>query len=138
MSYFMEISANIKKNSDISKIKTSIINLANEHRLKNHYEEYEFIGKNRQVFRNHFVISLIFEEHDELLALFIKKIKMIKKVKIECIAFDDIVYKLMYASRNYLNLMEKSHAKEYLEKQRNGLLYKQDSVIFKAIKKKCN
>lgn len=136
MSYLVEISANMKKNSDISKTKEKVIDLAREHRMKNYYEEYEFVGRNRQIFRNHVIISLIFEEHDELLALFIKKVKTIKKVKIECIAFDNVVYKLIYASRNYLNLMDKFYAKDYLNKHKNGLLYKQDSVIFKAIKKK--
>ena len=32
--------------------------------------------------------------------------------------------------------MEKEFAKDYLEKKKNGLLYKQESIIFKAIKKK--
>ena len=67
--------------------------------------------------------------------MFIKKIKTIKTVRIECIALEDIIYKLIYASRSYLNIMEKEFAKDYLEKQRKGLLYKQNTIIFKAIKK---
>ena len=136
MTYILEISINIKKNSNISEIVTNVISIANEHRMKKFYKEFEFVGKNRQIYRNHCILTIEFEEHDELLSLFIKKIKTIKKAKIECIALDDVVYKLIYASRTYLNIMEKEFAKDYLEKQRKGLLYKQDSVIFKAIKKK--
>ena len=136
MTYIIEISINIKKNSNISEITNNIISIANEHRMNKFYKEFEFIGKNRQIYRNHCILTIEFEEHDELVSLFIKKIKKIKTTRIECIALDDVIYKLIYASRNYLNIMEKEFAEDYLEKQRKGLLYKQDSVIFKAIKKK--
>ena len=136
MTYIIEISINIKKNSNISEITNNIILIANDHRMNKFYKEFEFIGKNRQIYRNHCILTIEFEEHDELVSLFIKKIKKIKTARIECIALDDVIYKLIYASRNYLNIMEKEFAKDYLEKQRKGLLYKQDSVIFKAIKKK--
>lgn len=136
MSYLVEISVNMKKNLNVSKIIDSIIEIGNNHRLKKYYKEYEFIGKNRRIYRNHCILTMEFEEHDELLSLFIKKVKAINKVKIECVALDDIIYKLIYVSRNYLNIMEKEFAKDYLEKKKNGLLYKQESIIFKAIKKK--
>ena len=136
MTYIIEISINIKKNSNISEITNNIISIANEHRMNKFYKEFEFIGKNRQIYRNHCILTIEFEEHDELVSLFIKKIKKIKTTRIECIALDDVIYKLIYASRNYLNIMEKEFAEDYLEKQRKGLLYKQDSIIFKAIKKK--
>jgi len=135
MTYILEISINIKKNPNISDIINNIINIANDHKMKKIYKEFEFIGKNRQIYRNHCILTMEFEEHDEILSLFIKKIKTIKTVRIECIALEDIIYKLIYASRSYLNIMEKEFAKDYLEKQRKGLLYKQNTIIFKAIKK---
>tara|TARA_B110000495_G_C22839142_1_gene489425 strand:- start:143 stop:556 length:414 start_codon:yes stop_codon:yes gene_type:complete len=135
MTYILEISINIKKNPNISDIINNIINIANDHKMKKIYKEFEFIGKNRQMYRNHCILTMEFEEHDEILSLFIKKIKTIKTVRIECIALEDIIYKLIYASRSYLNIMEKEFAKDYLEKQRKGLLYKQNTIIFKAIKK---
>ena len=135
MTYILEISINIKKNPNISDIINNIINIANDHKMKKIYKEFEFIGKNRQMYRNHCILTMEFEEHDEILSLFIKKIKTIKPVRIECIALEDIIYKLIYASRSYLNIMEKEFAKDYLEKQRKGLLYKQNTIIFKAIKK---
>ena len=107
MTYIIEISINIKKNSNISEITNNIISIANEHRMNKFYKEFEFIGKNRQIYRNHCILIIEFEEHDELVSLFIKKIKKIKTTRIECIALDDVIYKLIYASRNYLNIMEK-------------------------------
>ena len=43
---------------------------------------------------------------------------------------------MMYASRRYLNIMDKYKAKEYLEKKRNNTLFKSDSVIMKEMNKK--
>ena len=39
----------------------------------------------------------------------------------------------MYASKQYLNMMEKEFAKMYYNKKRNGLLYNKDSPIMKEI-----
>ena len=95
MTYIIEISINIKKNSNISEITNNIILIANEHRM-NSFIKFEFIGKNRQIYRNRCVLTIEFEEHDELVSLFIK-IKKIKTAKIGG-ALDDVIYKLIYAS----------------------------------------
>ena len=42
----------------------------------------------------------------------------------------------MYASKKYLNMMEKEYVDRYLTLKRANKLYKQDSIIFKAILKK--
>ena len=42
----------------------------------------------------------------------------------------------MYASTKYLNMMDKGKAKDYLEKRKSNNLYKQDSVIIKAIQRR--
>ena len=42
----------------------------------------------------------------------------------------------MYASKKYLNMMEKEFAEKYLIAKRGNNLYKQDSIIFKTILKK--
>jgi hypothetical protein len=42
---------------------------------------------------------------------------------------------LLYASKQYLNIMEKSQMKEYLEKKKNGLL-DTTSIIMTEIYKK--
>ena len=42
----------------------------------------------------------------------------------------------MYASKKYLNMMEKEYAMDYMDLRREQKLYKQDSIIFKTILKK--
>ena len=56
-------------------------------------------------------------------------------MKIESLGVEKGMFKLMYASKKYLNLMEKDMAKRYLLSEKKKTLYKQDSIIYKAIYK---
>ena len=44
---------------------------------------------------------------------------------------ENVCFQLLYASKTYLNLMQKSEAKEYIKKRKNGLL--NDNPLFKEI-----
>ena len=57
-------------------------------------------------------------------------------VSIESFGYDDTIFKLMYASKKYLNMMDKYSAKQYLEDRKNNTLFEQDSIILRAILKK--
>ena len=56
-------------------------------------------------------------------------------VYIESIFYDNCVIKIMYASPRYLKIMEKDMAKDYIEKRKSNNLFKNDSVIIKALEK---
>jgi len=136
MAYQIEISVNLNKVTNLSDIKNLLLNKANDCKLQDYYTIYEHIGKNRQIYRNHCVICFLFNEHDELLAEFIRYAKKMKNISIESVGLDKGKFELMYASKKYLNMMEKEYVEKYLSKKRANNLYKQDSVIFKAILKK--
>ena len=136
MAYQIEISVNLSKITNLSEIKQLLLNKANDCKLEDYYTIYEHIGKNRQVYRNHCVITFLFLEHDELLADFIRYAKKIKNINIESVGLDKGKFQLMYASKKYLNMMEKEYVDKYLTLKRANKLYKQDSIIFKAILKK--
>jgi len=136
MGYLLELSMNLNKTSNISEIKYKIITKAEECHVISYHDLYEFMGKNRNIHRNHYVLSFTFEEHVELVIHFIQYIKSLKCVNIESLGYDNVVFKLMYASKKYLNLMDKYQAKKYLEEKRHGSLFQQDSPIIKAIIKK--
>ena len=136
MAYQIEISVNLNKNTNLSEIKNLIIEKANNCKVEDYYTMYEHMGKNRQIYRNHCVLVFMFLEHDELLAEFIRYAKKFKNISIESIGFDKGKFELIYASKKYLNMMEKDFAQKYIIKRREGKLYKQDSIIFKAILKK--
>ena len=136
MAYQIEISVNLNKITNLSEIKQLLLNKADDCKLEDYYTIYEHMGKNRQIYRNHCVITFLFLEHDELLAEFIRYAKKIKNISIESLGLDKGKFQLMYASKKYLNMMEKEFAEKYINLRRQHKLYKQDSIIFKTILKK--
>ena len=136
MAYQIEISVNLNKITNLSEIKQLLLNKADDCKLEDYYIIYEHMGKNRQIYRNHCVITFLFLEHDELLAEFIRYAKKIKSISIESLGLDKGKFELMYASKKYLNMMEKEYVDRYFTLKRANKLYKQDSIIFKAILKK--
>tara|TARA_B100001093_G_C26858319_1_gene1028540 strand:+ start:5058 stop:5468 length:411 start_codon:yes stop_codon:yes gene_type:complete len=136
MGFLIELSFHINKVSNFLRIKETIMALSEKHYKIFSYNNHEIMGKNRTIFRNHYVMTFLFEEKEEEVASFIRAIKLIKHVNIESVSYDNCVLKMMYASKKYLNIMEKGKAKEYLENKRNNTLFKSDSVIIKEIYKK--
>ena len=136
MAYQIELSINLKKVTNLSEIKKLLVTKAEECKVEDYYTMYEHFGKNRTVYRNHCVLTFLFTENDELLAEFINYSKKIKNISIESVGLDKGLFKLIYASKKYLNMMEKEHVEKYINLRRQHKLYKQDSIIFKTILKK--
>ena len=136
MGYLLELSINLKKNPNLSEIKTKLFKKAEECKVENYYTMFEFMGQNRQIYRNHCIITFNFTEHDELLTAFIRFSKKLKCVSIESLGYDNVIFKLMYASKKYLNMIKKEKVHEYINNFKNKTLYKQDSLPVKAILKK--
>ena len=135
MGFLIELSFDINKVSNFIQTKDIILKMAEKYNKTFSYNNHEIMGKNRTIFRNHYVMTYLFEDENEI-AKFIKQIKLMKHIYIESISYDNCVFKMMYASKKYLNIMEKGKAKEYLEKKRNNKLFKSDSVIMKEMYKK--
>ena len=136
MVYQLELSINLNKVTNLTEIKNILLKKADECKLEDYYIMYEHIGRNRQIYRNHCVMVFLFTENDELLSDFIRYVKKIKHISIESVGLDECKFKLIYASKKYLNMMEKEFAEKYLNLKRENKLYKQDSIIFKTILKK--
>ena len=136
MGFFIELSFDILKSDNFLKIKRVILELSEKYGEEFHYNNHEIMGKNRTIFRNHYIMSFIFEENEENVAKFIENIKKIRYVTIESVGYDNCIFKLMYASKKYLNIMDKYKAKEYLQQKRSQTLYKHDSIILKTLYKK--
>ena len=137
MTYLIELSYNLSKNTNLNETINKLLTKAENCRLENFYKNYEFMGKNRKIIRNHCILTFIFEEHIELVSEFIRYVKKLKNVNIESVSYDNAIFKLIYASKKYLNFMEKEFALKYIEDRRNGNLFQQDSILMKAIYTKC-
>ena len=85
------------------------------------------MGYGRTINRNHVVGTLYFSEQSNIIG-FIKNIKKISGIYIESVGMDDIKFILIYASKKYLNFMDKYKAKDYL-KNRADLLNEYKNII---------
>ena len=133
MTYLIELSYNLSKNTNLNDTINKLLTKAENCRLEKFYKNFEFMGKNRRIIRNHCILTFMFEEHIELVSEFIRFVKKIKTVNIESVSYDNAVFKLIYASKKYLNFMEKEFALKYIQDRRNGNLFQQDSILMKAI-----
>ena len=133
MTYLIELSYNLSKNTSLNQTISTLLDKAENCRLEHFYKNYEYMGKNRRIIRNHCILTFIFEEHIELVREFIRFVKKIKTINIESVSYDNAIFKLIYASKKYLNFMEKEFALKYIEDRRNGNLFQQDSILMKAI-----
>jgi len=135
MAYNIELSLKLKQQSNITSTINNIIEDSYKFSCSNHYINYEYIYKKKIVIRNSCVISLTFDDNPRDISKFIRKIKKNRKINIECVSYEDTMIDLLYASRQYLNIMEKSQMKEYLEKKKNGLLDTTSAIMIEVYKK---
>ena len=135
MAYNIELSLKLKQQSNITSTINSIIEDSYKYSCNNHYVNYEYIYKKKVVIRNSCVISLTFDDNPRDISKFIRKIKKNRSINIECVSYEDTMIDLLYASKKYLNIMEKSQMKEYLEKKKNGLLDTTSMIMTEIYKK---
>ena len=134
MGYFLELSINLKKHTN-SNIKKEIIDSAYNYKCEYHSDMYEFSGKRKLFYRNHYILSFHFTDNIELLCDFIRFIKQKRSIYIENIAYENVTYKIIYASKSYLKLMQKEFALKYIDEKRRGILQEKNPLIFSVISK---
>ncbi len=133
MGYTIELSFDIRKRGDITETCKIFEKESSKYGCELFYTNYEVSGYNRTMRRCHYVMTFIFEENDEIVAKFVKFVKQQRDIKIESVVCENSNINIMYASKQYLNMMEKEFAKRYCHERRNGLLYNMESPIMKAV-----
>lgn len=119
MVYNIEISFNILKHHSVTKIESDIINLANSYECISYYFISEMENNLRQN-RNHIIFVVSFDEFNiKNIESFIKEIRKLKNVYIECLYEDDIKCKLIYASQYYLSIIDKDKIIMYNKRKRS-------------------
>jgi hypothetical protein len=114
MSYRLEVAFNLRHTSGALELKRELIEIAKSYGCELSYSDFEFEGKNRTVTRNHIFIIFFFPADPKHVIKFLTFLKKQRKVYIESIGFDNVKFTLLYASKTYLNRMDKYKAKEYL------------------------
>ena len=119
MSYRLEVALNLMQRGDALMLKTEIVKQAEESRCELYYQDFEFEGRKRQIVRNHLFFIFFFPEDPKYIINFLYLLKKRKYVYIESVGFDNAKFTLLYASKKYLNMMDKYKAKEYLSSRKN-------------------
>ena len=130
MGFFIELALDVKTTS-FTDVKNEIISKANVLRSDFMSQHVEFFKK-----KSYQILSFSFPEHDEIFIEFIFYVKKIPHVFIETAGIDETTFTQLYASKRYLNIMEKEKVREYLIKKKNGTLKNINPPVFNALVKK--
>lgn len=128
MGYNIELSIPFKYFNNFTNVKTNVMEQSKKNNCELYFEDFSTTSK-----KIYCVLSFTFpSEYDTI--NFLKYIQEIKKIKIESISTSDLVCQLIYASRQYINIMDKDKAKEFLNDKKNGDLYKLAPNIYNVLK----
>jgi len=113
MGYNIEVSINLLHHTNITEIKNEISDYAVNYDCNYYYYLYDMEG-GCKIPRNHCIMVINFE-NDKIFecSCFLKIIKKMKKFHIECIYEDDVLCKLIYASKYYQTTLEKDNVIKY-------------------------
>jgi hypothetical protein len=133
MGYNIEVSFNLAKHNNVSEFKKSIVDYALDYNCDHYYYLYES-EINCKIPRNHCIIVINFQEAEIFdCSTFLKMIKKMKDIDIECIYDDEIECHLLYASKYYLTQMDKDKAIKYNKYKRERASSDNDKMILSSI-----
>jgi hypothetical protein len=133
MGYNIEISVDVVKHPDFSQMKSEIVDFALETGCDHYYYLYEMEGGSQRK-RNHCIIVVNFDEEQIFnCSKFLKTIKKMKDLHIECIYEDSIVCKLVYASRFYQTIMDREKAVRYNAFKRERSFSDNEKMLLKQL-----
>ena len=125
MGYLIELSFSLKKISNFEKVKSEIVVNAKKNNCTFYFEDFDFCKSFNCVY------NFTFPDNENFLISFIRYINSINKIKIDMIGYDD---KVVYASKKYLNLMNKDKAKEYISTKKYNYFKINNPNIYCAMK----
>jgi len=113
MGYNIELSIHLMKCVNFSELENMILVFADKYECDNIYEFSEEEGRTK-IPRCHQMMVIAFSKNNfENLLEFIKQIKKIRQIHIECVYYDESNLKLIYASPYYLKNIDKDVAVRY-------------------------
>jgi len=138
MGYNIEISINILKHNNVSEIKSQIAEFALDLDCSYYYYLYEY--EDRIKFpRNQCIMVIHFGDEDDSnifnCVKFLRHIRKIKDLHIECIYDDDVVCRLIYASHYYLKNVEKDKAIKYSKFKKERSYSEEERIILSSFDK---
>ena len=128
MTYTIEISFDIRNKSSFTNFKNKLLEIADKNKCISNYTLHEMEG-GQYVERNHCILTINFNQPDEC-ENFIKYIKPIKKVYIECIYKENPGFKIIYSSSYY---QKKKMSNEGRKIYKNNIYDSDDTKLKKML-----
>lgn len=136
MGYNIEVAFDILKHGNVTEMKQTISFMALDHNCDHYYYDYE-MECDVKFKRNHCIVIINFDDSETFnCAIFLKKIKDIKGLHIECVYEDVIHCKLIYASQQYLKRIDKSRAVVYNKFKRERSYSDNENMLLDGLSKK--
>ena len=135
MVYNITFSFNAKQ-ANITQVQNNLLNIAEEYDSHNYYFSYEenICKKNINIMC---VFNLSFENNEiKNMTICINEIRNIKKVNLDCIFEENTNYRLIYASKYYLQTIEKDSVSNYKKFHRERSYSETDTLILDSINNK--
>ena len=127
MGYLIELSFSLKNLSNLENFITKFLDSAEKNNCDFYYQDFEIINKNTICIYN---INFNFEDN---IIKFIRHIRNNKKIKIDFLGIND--KDIIFASKKYLNTIDKNIAIKYLKNKKNGSLEKLSPSIYQVLKR---
>jgi len=138
MGYNVEISFDIIKHTNVNELKNTITSNALKFNCEYYYYHYD-MDMQTKFNRNHCIVIANFNDNEIFnCSKFIKKIKKINGLHIECIYEDTILCKLIYASQYYLKTIDKDKVIIYNKFKRERSYSDNENIILDGFIKKQN
>jgi len=124
--------------SNVSQLQNKLLDIAKVYDSQNVYFTYE-----ENYIKNNLIITCVFNisfESNEIknMTICINKIRNISKISLDCIFEENNTYKLIYASKGYLQSIEKDSVSNYKKFHKERSYSETDFVILKSIQSKSN
>lgn len=124
------------KHSNLTKVQHGLLNIADKYDAHNYYFSYE-----ENIYKKYINIMCIFNlsfENNEIknMTICINEIRNIDKVTLDCIFEENNNYRLIYASKGYLQTIENDSVSNYKKFHRERSYSESDSVILNSVNNK--
>jgi hypothetical protein len=133
-SIIIELSFLLHKAVSLHNIQETIQNTIEKYNIEKYYLDFEIEDKKRIEQKG--VYTVHFEENRLILldiVKFLRKIKTIPNVYLECVYRDNICCDIIYASKFYLKNMEKCYQQKYRENKTTRAYSETEFELLKAI-----
>tara|TARA_B100000424_G_scaffold271411_1_gene274002 strand:- start:55 stop:447 length:393 start_codon:yes stop_codon:yes gene_type:complete len=128
MGYLIELSFSLKNVQNHQDLITEILDKAEKNNCDFYFKDFEFSKKNTLC-----VYNIRFDFENNIIS-FIRYLRNYKKIKIDYLGIENSKLDTLFASKKYLNKMDKDTALQYLKNKKNGFLKELSPSIYSALK----